>query len=129
MKEIYEKIVLAFDADVDLSTMFPTGIYNDIGFDNPNLPICIISGISEVPTYTTCDQVNDLRVQFTVFTTTDSQCFDALEFLKAEFDSKKFSFANISPIEMNRLSGTPPRKIDDAWRGTLDYSILTQKER
>lgn len=129
MKEIYEKIVSAFDADVDLSAMFPTGIFNDEGFDSPGLPICIISGISEVPTYTTCDEITDLTLQFTIFTTTDSQCFDALAFLKAEFDDKKFTFSNIYPILMTRVAATPPRKIEDAWRTTVDYSIMTQKDR
>ena len=127
MKEVYEALVLAVDADADLSTMFPSGLFNDTGFDNQGLPVLIVSGLSEVPTYMTCSpSIDEIRIQFTVFTSTDSQCFDALSHLKAEFDEKTLSMANTSCIRMGRVAATPPRKIGDAWRGTIDYLITKQ---
>ena len=127
MKEVYEALVLAVDADSDLSTTFPNGLFNDTGFDSQGLPVLIVSGLSEVPTYMTCStSIDEIRIQFTVFTTTDSQCFDALGYLKAEFDEKTLSMANTSCIRMGRVAATPPRKIDDAWRGTIDYLITKQ---
>ena len=126
MKDVYEAIVTAFDADSDLSTMFPNGVFNDVGYDQENLPVCVIAGLSEVPYYTTCDFIDELRVQFTVFTTTDTQAFDALGYLKAEFDDKSLTVSNTSFIRMARVAATPPRKIDDAWRVTVDYLITTQ---
>lgn len=126
MKDIYEALVLAFDADNDLSTMFPRGLFNDVGFDAEGLPVCIISGISEVSSWTTCDEINDLRVQFSVYSTTDTQCFDAIAFLKAEFDDITFALSNASLIRVTRIGGIPPRKVDNAWRGVIDYRIETQ---
>ena len=126
MKDVYEAIVTAFDADSALSTTFVNGLFNDIGYDSQNLPVCIISGLSEVPTYMTCTETSELRVQFTIFTSTDSQCFDAIAQLKAEFDEKDLNVSNVSLIRMERVSATPPRKIEDAWRGTVDYLITTQ---
>ena len=127
MKEIYEAIVVAFDADGNLSSTFPSGLFNDSGYDKEPLPVCIVAGISEVPSYTTCDEINDLRVQFTVFSTTDSQCFDAIADLKRVFDDISLTLADASPIRVTRLNVIPPRRIDpDAWRGVIDYSIQTQ---
>jgi hypothetical protein len=125
MKDIYEAIVTAFDADGDLSTMFPNGLFNDVGYDQEELPVCVIAGLVETPSYSTCDEMSSLLIQFTVFSTTDSQCFDAIALLKAEFDDKALTLSNATPIRVTRVSVTPPRKIDNAWRGTVDYMVDT----
>lgn len=125
-KEIYTKIVEAFDADTNLSTMFAGGLFNDIAGLGETLPVCVIYGISEVSTYTTCDEINELRIQFSIFTTTDVQCFDGLEYLKAEFDEKNLGLINTNLIRMQRVGGIPPRKIDGNWQGILEYIITTQ---
>lgn len=127
MKEIYEALVTDFDANASLIAMFPNGLLNDVGYDHSVLPICIVSGISEVPSYTTCTVTNDLVVQFSVFASTADQCFDAMALIKAEFDEHQLSLVDASPIRVERVSTTPPRKIEDAWRITLDYRILTQE--
>lgn len=126
MKEIYEKIITAFDEDASLAAIFPSGLLHDNGYDSQNLPVAIFAGISDVSTYSTCDELSELLIQFTVFTSTDSECFDAIDLIKDVFDDISLPLINISPISMVRVGGIPPRKIDDAWRGTLDYRILTQ---
>lgn len=129
MKEIFEQLALAFDNNVDLSATFPSGLFNDIGYDNQILPVAIISGISNVTTWTTCDVIHDLRVQFTVYTTTDTECFDVLDLIFNEYNDKKLTLLNSNPIILESIGSTPPRKIDDAWRGTIDFNIKTHKSR
>lgn len=126
MKEVFESIVNLFDADTDLSTMFPNGLFNDIGYDQETLPVCIFAGISDTASYSTCNEISDILIQFTVFTSTDTECFDAIKYLKAEYDDATLTLANASPIIVKRESATLPRKLSNAWRGTIDYRVMTQ---
>lgn len=126
MKEVYEAIVTAFDADPDLSSMFPNGLFHDSGYDKEPLPVCIVAGISDVASWTTCQEITDLRIQFTVFTTTDTESFDAVDNIKAVFDDINLSLTNATPIRVTRLSVIPPRRFDpDVWRTVVEYRIQT----
>jgi hypothetical protein len=92
MQELLTAIQEAFDGDDELRARFPNGCYLSLAPNDEALPVCVLTVISDIPDYSTCNStVQSLSLRFAVFANTDTVALDAVSDIRAVFDEAHFA--------------------------------------
>jgi len=137
-----------FTAITTLFTTAPGGVHNDFYDDiggrlfegqapeGAEYPYAVMRLISDVPEDTFKDSIEDVQIQFSLYSSASStgEIHDMFTDLKKLFDDCSLTITSNSLIWMRRLQvnlmpeeHTTPEGTQKVWHYAVDYSIMMQK--
>lgn len=141
MKNFYQGLMTYFNAltgGVHNSFHIDIGgrLYNTYAPEGTTLPYAVFQHISSRPDDTFTEKLDDILIQFTIFSTTasSSEIHTAMVDLKALFDKCTFSVTGGSIVEFRRggegLTSEEFETVDGLQRGWsyyVEYNVLVRK--
>lgn len=121
MKSLLDALVGKFDSSPTLTSLFPGGLFLSLAPTDQGLPVCVLTVISAVPTYTTCSSTTPFNVQFAVFADSDTSALDAIEEIKQVFDDADIG---MHCLRTNEGITCPDEK---TFTSIVSYSILVSE--
>ena len=125
MQDLFTAIMIRYAA-ASLSASL-TGLWNTQAPQDVVFPYGVFQLISDVPDWTFSENIEDILLQFNLFSDTSDpvEICDLFELLKTAFDFLELSIANYETVSMIRENAILTR--DDYWQYNVTYRILLGK--
>jgi hypothetical protein len=104
-------------------------LYHTQALQTTTFPFCVFSFVSQGTEYTFTDEFENLVVQFSLFSTTNSslEIEDLRAKLTALYDWCSLSVTGYSHLYMRRISSRLTKDDRPAWHYSIDYRIFVVK--
>lgn len=124
MIEILTALQTRFNASAPLMAIFPLGFYLKHAAFQASLPTCTLDFVSSVPEYFTGKaSVNVVKVQFNVFSVSDTLTLTALEAIKTAFDGCSLTLATQTCLRVVRRNEQILKDDDVVWHAWVEYDL------
>lgn len=128
MKPLFVAVYNKFDGDAPLKAAV-TDLYLNSAPQDTAFPYLVMLLVSDINEETFTSQMDDIRLQFSIFSkqTSAEQANDIFTKLKAVFDNAELTLDGFDHIRMRRDISNLLKDPDEAWHYVVEYKILIQK--
>ena len=129
MLAVTTAIKVLFTADGPLSAAASGGLWFDVVPSTSNVPYIVFSIVDTVPEWTFSSDMENLRVQFRIYSrsTSSAECQAIFELLKTVYDECNIAPVGFTKLRMKRDISHVESDPDGGWNYYVDYIIWLQK--
>lgn len=127
MKAIFKAIKDKWDAEASLNSY---KLYLDSAPQKASMPYIVYLLVTGIPEYTMNTQMEDDRIQFSVFSSKNSsqEVQTIAEAIMAVFDDVVLTITGYDPVLFERAEQVLTKTPEEAWQHNIEYHLLNQKQ-